>query len=985
MIGRTNAGSAGKGANNPIIVENVSDIDKLLVKDNVGKVFKYVGETFYPQRHATPIVASQPFEKLYIDTRRNPTPEEVYDWCEGGGSGSESILFGVTSVSELESGSSASTYLLFLCMASNDQPVNSCLILDYAAFKGVYFMTSDGKFPDDPYTLEQLNAFRITKLGWQTEGVYTKANFSLKDDDPAYFVAINNYYDRWKDYFSTTPFPDPWVNNQLYEIVEDGNIKAKPIYILESVDADISANNVLLGYQGYNDKGELITGTAYNDISAYFLLKPDEDDFSSHILIDTNRIKADPKFANIESLRLGNYALSDLDNNYNIIIAKDVTSIASNCFEHSACIINWEDSDKNLSLSSEAFSNYNFSWGMLFYMPERITSIGADCFKNSYNASSSAICISNLNKWLNIQFENEYSNPMYRICDLYLASEPLTDIANNPDARVSKTSIPKLTILDLSNTNLTTINKWVMTGCQSLTEIKLPTSITSIGDGAFKNCQNVATFDFSNLNLQSIGKEAFFMFGYRSKRIFDFRNSSFTTIEEKTFGYTRGYVRSGYTFYFPSTLVEIKDNNFQYMNQCDFYLSGQDIVKIGSGLWEKSNNCKIYVPYNLIDGYRNDVAWSDFADNIYGYAPANTFEVGTTLPTESSVDSYTLKWYTENTLVNQVTTVTDPSAVLYCSISKYKKYYTLKNIVSANCSPYLTDGVTNYHLGDKIPSERELTLVINPLSQNYVPYIYYVNQENYLGSTKITITSDIELFISCTDGLDFPISSNISNVSWDNIRKVCLNNLASSFWKVGDIKTVTSKSGNTYNIRLCDLQDGRYEYADGSGRSKAVFEFVDLYKLNGEYIDAGIGTSNGNVGGWRDSNIRATIIPQIINDLPDDLVSAISEVKVLCSIGGRDNYNQQVNSSNDKLFLPAEIELFSEKHYSIGLPESSLGQFDYYKANNTNEARIKSNKTYWERSPESTYDNSFCMVYFDGSYGKNNIYNTHCVALIFAI
>ena len=111
MIGKTNA---GKGANNPIIVENVSDIDKLLVKDNVGKVFKYVGETFYPQRHATPIVASQPFEKLYIDTRRNPTPEEVYDWCDGGGSGSESILFGVTSVSELESGSSASTYLLFL-------------------------------------------------------------------------------------------------------------------------------------------------------------------------------------------------------------------------------------------------------------------------------------------------------------------------------------------------------------------------------------------------------------------------------------------------------------------------------------------------------------------------------------------------------------------------------------------------------------------------------------------------------------------------------------------------------------------------------------------------------------------------------------------------------------------------------------------------------------------------------------------------------
>lgn len=982
MIGRTNA---GKGADNPIIVKNVSDIDKLLVKDNVGKIFKYVGETFYPQGQATPIVASQPFEKLFVDTRREPTVDEVYSWCDGGGSSGEPILFGVTSVSELESGSSASTYLLFLCMASNDQPVNSCLILDYVTFKGVYFMTSDGKFPDDPNTLEQLNAFGITKLGWQTEGVYTKANFSLKDDDPAYFVAINSYYDRWKDYFSTTPFPDPWVNNQLYEIVEDGNIKAKPIYILESLDADISANNVLLGYQGYNDKGELITGTAYNDLSAYFLYKPNEDDFSSRILIDTNRIKADPKFANAKSLRLGNYALSDLDDIYDIIIAKDVTYIASNCFKHSACIINWEDSDKNLSLSSEAFSNYNFSSGMLFYMPERITSIGADCFKDSYDAYDSAICISNLNKWLNIQFENEYSNPMYRICDLYLASEPLTDLANNPDAFVSETSIPKLTTLDLSNTNLTTINKWVMTGCQSLTEVKLPASITSIGDGAFKNCWNLTPFDFSGLNLQSIGKEAFFMVGRGGKHTFDFRNSSFTTIEEKTFGYIQGYTSGNFTFYFPSTLIEIKDNNFQRIRGCDFYLSSQDVVKIGTGLWENSNNYKIYVPYTLIDRYRSDVSWLDFADNIYGYAPANTFEVGTTLPTESSVDSYTLKWYTENTLVNQVTTVTDPSTVLYCSISKYKKYYTLKNISAINCSSYLTDGVTNYYLGDKIPSEKELTLVINPLSQNYVPYICYVNQENYLGLTKITVTSDIELFILCTDGLDFPVSTHISNMSWDNIRTVCLSNLASSFWKIGDVKTITSKSGDTYTIRLCDLQDGRYEYADGSGKSKAVFEFVDLYKLNGSDIRAEMNTSSNNSGGWRSSNIRSTIIPTIINDLPDDLVSAISEVKVLSSIGGRDNYNQQVNSSNDKLFLPAEIELFSEKHYSIGLPESPLGQFDYYKANNTNEARIKSDRYYWERSPESNSSRSFCEISSTGYYSSMSASGSSGIALIFAI
>ena len=116
---------------------------------------------------------------------------------------------------------------------------------------------------------------------------------------------------------------------------------------------------------------------------------------------------------------------------------------------------------------------------------------------------------------------------------------------------------------------------------------------------------------------------------------------------------------------------------------------------------------------------------------------------------------------------------------------------------------------------------------------------------------------------------------------------------------------------------------------------------------------------------------------------PDDLVSAISEVKVLCSIGGGNSY--QVNSSNDKLFLPAEIELFSKKHYSIGLPESPLGQFDYYKANNTNEARIKSDRSYWERSPASNSNKYFCAIYSSGDYGEFNADTTNGVALIFAI
>lgn len=484
MIGRTNAGSAGKGANNPIIVENVSDIDKLLVKDNVGKVFKYVGETFYPQGQTTPVVANQPFEKLYVDTRREPTPDEVYSWCDGGGSSGEAVLFGVTSVSELESGSSASVYLMFFCSASNDQPVHACLILDYATFKGVYFMISDGKFPDDPSTSEQLTAFGITKLGWQIDGVYTKASFGLTADDPAYFVGINSYYDNWKDYFSTTPFPDPWINNQLYEIVEDDNIKAKPIYILESLDADISPDNVLLGYQGYNDRGELITGTAYNDLTPAFLLRDTSGIPAIYRLIDTARIPTN------YIKELNSYSFAGFDNQFTVKIRGNITNIGHRCFYDSNINIEWEESETALNLNYNSFEKYEKP---RLYLPSRVVYIGSSAFSSS---SVNYLFISNIEKWFNVSISDETANPLYNDCQLYLVNTPTTEGGN------------EITAIDLSSTTLTQIKQWAMNGCYSLRMITFPLTLIQVDQGAFKNCKNLISVTF-NSNIQTLGDKCF--------------------------------------------------------------------------------------------------------------------------------------------------------------------------------------------------------------------------------------------------------------------------------------------------------------------------------------------------------------------------------------------------------------------------------------------------------------------------------------------
>ena len=238
------------------------------------------------------------------------------------------------------------------------------------------------------------------------------------------------------------------------------------------------------------------------------------------------------------------------------------------------------------------------------------------------------------------------------------------------------------------------------------------------------------------------------------------------------------------------------------------------------------------------------------------------------------------------------------------------------------------------------------------------------------------------------------LSIGLEETSWEKIREIVLTGNASRYWNIGDTKSITSKSGKNYTIRLADLQNGRYEYSDGSGSSKAVFEFVECYNLNNT-IGYRMNPTDTNVGGWAASEMRSQTMPMLLADLPDDMVAVMSQVKVLSSIGGRNKTD--TSSSNNTLFIPATIELFDNKEDSIGLAESPLGQFDYYKANNIGSARIKyvvgettmtpsHAKLYWNRSPYAYGSNAFCGVEQLGDWDLSDAhYSNFAIAPIFAI
>ena len=88
--------------------------------------------------------------------------------------------------------------------------------------------------------------------------------------------------------------------------------------------------------------------------------------------------------------------------------------------------------------------------------------------------------------------------------------------------------------LDLSNSKLTSIPEGAFAYCKNLKTIKLPSTITSIGDEAFYNCQSLTNIEgLDRCNLKSIGSAAFS--DCKALENLDFSQSTFTDVPSKAF------------------------------------------------------------------------------------------------------------------------------------------------------------------------------------------------------------------------------------------------------------------------------------------------------------------------------------------------------------------------------------------------------------------------------------------------------------------
>lgn len=220
----------------------------------------------------------------------------------------------------------------------------------------------------------------------------------------------------------------------------------------------------------------------------------------------------------------------------------------------------------------------------------------------------------------------------------------------------------------------------------------------------------------------------------------------------------------------------------------------------------------------------------------------------------------------------------------------------------------------------------------------------------------ISISTDYE--IKAIAQYELVLYTDLETASWGVIDSISKSGNASSFWSVGDKKTINI-DGTDYQFQIIGFN---HDTKTAGGTAGITFQMVDCMNAK-EYMNG----SDTNSGGWTSCAMRTSVLNSIFSSLPSDLQKAIKAVNKLTSAG---NQSATIKTTSDKLFLLSEVEIFG----STTLSKSGEGsQYAYYKAGNSKVKNVNGSAyAWWERSPYRNDGTNFCIV---NSFGAVNYGN----------
>lgn len=225
--------------------------------------------------------------------------------------------------------------------------------------------------------------------------------------------------------------------------------------------------------------------------------------------------------------------------------------------------------------------------------------------------------------------------------------------------------------------------------------------------------------------------------------------------------------------------------------------------------------------------------------------------------------------------------------------------------------------------------------------------------------------------------VDTPAAVALSTDSWDVIAAAIQS--GDHPYKIGDTKTITA-GGTDYTLRLCDLTAGRYQYADNSRKTNAVFEFVEPYGSSKQYINS---TERTNVGGYAATLTPAFMKDTVLPSLPAELQQVIPDILLPYNIGGTDTTIQTLSC---KLYLASAYELTGDNTNNTGTAEGSP-QYQLPASDSSKNIKLfKGNATYWwTRSPNNSGAMDYIAINPSGALQSLGSLGNQCVVPYFAI
>lgn len=193
--------------------------------------------------------------------------------------------------------------------------------------------------------------------------------------------------------------------------------------------------------------------------------------------------------------------------------------------------------------------------------------------------------------------------------------------------------------------------------------------------------------------------------------------------------------------------------------------------------------------------------------------------------------------------------------------------------------------------------------------------------------------------------------------TWEQIIAACQNNEVPDAW-IADGSCYKDMEINGKNYRIDIIGKNHDTYASG-GTAPLTFQMHDCYDETKQ-----MNSDNTNNGGWTNCAMRSTHLPAILDLMPAEVQAAIREVQKKTSAGSQ---SSSIQTTNDKLFLLSEIEIFGSTTYSFA---GEGKQYAYYQAGNSKVKNLSGSAYgWWERSPRSSDSAAFCYV---GNNGNAN-------------